>query len=114
MKRPEKPATSSSPKSQDMTRDANKKSKKTPAQNEPDADGYSGAKVDRPGFDLSGSSDDTHASTGLGLGNDASDTPGDRRLPGRRPVNKLTIPRWSGPEPDGTPEPAKKPSGRKT
>jgi hypothetical protein len=39
MKRPEKPATSSSPKSQDMTRDANKKIKKTPAQNEPDAGG---------------------------------------------------------------------------
>jgi hypothetical protein len=39
MKHPEKPVNSSSPKSQDMTRDANKKIKKTPAQNEPDAGG---------------------------------------------------------------------------
>lgn len=53
--------------------------------------------IDRPGFDQGGSSGDTHAGTGLGLGQDAFDTPGDRRLPGRRPDNKLTIPRWSGP-----------------
>lgn len=53
-------------------------------------------KIDRPGFDLGGSSGETHAGTGLGLGADASDTPGDRRLPGRRPDNKLTIPRWAG------------------
>lgn len=71
-------------------------------------------KTDRPGFDLGGSSGDTHAGTGLGLGNDSSDTAGERRLPGRRPGNKLTIPRWSGPEPRGGSEPAKKPSGRKT
>jgi hypothetical protein len=57
-----------------------------------------GQKIDRPGFDLSGSADDTRAGTGLGLGEDASDTPGDRRLPGRRLDGKLTIPRWSGPE----------------
>ena len=71
-------------------------------------------KTDRPGFDLGGSSGDTDAGTGLGLGNDSSDTPGERRLPGRRPDNKLTIPRWSGPEPRGETEPAKKPSDRKT
>jgi hypothetical protein len=114
MKHPQKPATSSAPKSQGMTRDANKKIKKTPAQNEPDAGGYSGVKVDRPGFDLSGSSDDTHAGTGLGLGNDAFETPGDRRLPGRRLDNKLTIPRWGGPEPDGPTKPSRKPARRKT
>lgn len=71
-------------------------------------------KTDRSGFDLEGSSGDTHAGTGLGLGNDASDTAGERRLPGRWPDNKLTIPRWSGPEPRGETEPAKKPSDRNT
>jgi hypothetical protein len=101
-------------KSQDMTRDANKKIKKTPAQNEPDADGYSGEKIDRPGFDLSGSSDDTHAGTGLGLGNNAFEASGDRRLPGRRLDNKLTIPRWGGPEPDGPTKPSSKSARRKT
>ena len=55
--------------------------------------------TDRPGFDLGGSTGDTHAGTGLGFGEDAFDTPGERRLPGRRLDNKLTIPRWSGPEP---------------
>ena len=114
MKHPQKPATSSAPKSQGMTRDANKKIKKTPAQNEPDAGGSSGDKVDRLGFDLSGSSDDTHAGTGLGLGNDAFETPGDRRLPGRQLDNKLTIPRWGGPEPDGPTKPSRKPARRKT
>lgn len=57
-----------------------------------------GQGTDRPGFDLGGSSGDTHAGTGLGLGKDAFDTPGDRRLPGRRPDIELTIPRWSGPK----------------
>lgn len=51
-------------------------------------------KIDRPGFDLGGASGNTQAGTGLGLGDDASDSPGDRRLPGRRLDNKLTIPRW--------------------
>lgn len=70
-------------------------------------------KTDRPGFDLGGSSGDTHAGSGLGLGNDSSDTAGERRLPGRRLDNKLTIPRWSGPEPRVVTEPAKKPSDNK-
>ena len=34
----------------------------------PTAADDSARKIDRPGFDLSGSSDDTHAGTGLGLG----------------------------------------------
>jgi hypothetical protein len=61
--------------------------------------GYRGQKADRPGFDLDGSTGETHAGTGLGLGEDAFDTPGERRLPGRQLDNNLTIPRWSGPEP---------------
>lgn len=66
-------------------------------QDTPDSNGGRGQKTDRPGFDLGGSTGDTHAGTGLGLGEDAFDTPGERRLPGRQLDNKLTIPRWSGP-----------------
>ena len=40
--------------------------------------------VDRPGFDLGGSTDKTTAGTGLGLGQDASENRRDRSLPGRR------------------------------
>ncbi len=69
-----------------------------PEEDTPNVAGEHGLKTDRPGFDLGGSSGDTHAGAGLGLGEDAFDTPGDRRLPGRRLDNKLTIPRWSGPE----------------
>ena len=112
MKHREKPTTSSSPKSQKATNEPNKHSNKKPAQDEPHAADDSGKKIDRPGFDLGGSSGDTHAGTGLGLGNDAFDTPGDRRLPGRRPDNKLTIPRWGGPELHDKQKPAKKPSGQ--
>ena len=83
-------------------------------QADPDAADDTGRKIDRPGFDLGGSSGDTHAGTGLGLGEDASDTSGDRQLPGRRTDNTLTIPRWGGPEPERVSEPAKKQSGRKT
>lgn len=71
-------------------------------------------KTDRPGFDLSGSSEDTSAGTGLGLGNDSFETPGDRRLPGRRLNSKLTIPRWGGPLAHSTINCNKKPSGSKT
>ena len=67
-----------------------------------------GQQTDRPGFDLGGSTGDTHAGTGLGLGEDAFDTPGARRLPGRQIDNKLTIPRWSGPEPRNATTPEKK------
>lgn len=61
-----------------------------------------GQGIDRPGFDMGGSSGDTHAGTGLGLGKDAFDTPGERRLPGRRLDNDPTIPRPGGPEPRDT------------
>ncbi|HEV8033853.1 hypothetical protein [Yoonia sp.] len=107
-------ATSSSPKSQKVTEDFNKQTTKDPAQDVPQAVDDSRKKIDRPGFDLGGSSGDTHAGTGLGLGNDSSDTPGDRRLPGRRLDNKLTIPRWGGPEPDGRTKPDRKSTDSKT
>jgi hypothetical protein len=54
-----------------------------------------GAK-DRPGFDLGGAVTDATAGSGLGQGNDASENSGDRRLPGRRPKNKLGLPRFGG------------------
>ena len=80
----------------------------------PDTAEKRGQQTDRPGFDLGGSSGDTHAGTGLGLGEDAFDTPGERRLPGRRLHNKLTIPRWSGPEPRDTTTSEKKTQKGKT
>jgi len=43
-----------------------------------------GGAVDRPGFDLGGSTGATSAGTGLGLGEDAADSRKDRSLPGRR------------------------------
>jgi len=96
MKYREKTSTSSgSPETTDVP---DKKVPKKPAQEEPRTADDSARELDRPGFDLGGSTGDTHAGTGLGLGNDAFDTPGERRLPGRRPENKLTIPRWGGPE----------------
>ena len=73
-----------------------------------------GQGIDRPGFDLGGSSGDTHAGTGLGLGKDAFDTRGERSLPGRRPDNHLTIPRWGGPEPHDTTASDDKTAGAKT
>lgn len=39
--------------------------------------------VDRPGFDLGGSTGKTSAGTGLGLGTDAAEDHRDRSLPGR-------------------------------
>ncbi|MFY9655399.1 MAG: hypothetical protein WAK01_02265 [Methylocystis sp.] len=55
------------------------------------------AAVDRPGFDLGGSTGDTTAGTGLGLGVDAGESRSDRSLPGRHARATLSIPRWSGP-----------------
>lgn len=79
-----------------------------PEQGTPGVADDRGRKIDRPGFDLGGSTGETHAGTGLGLGEDAFDKPGDRRLPGRRFDNKLTIPRWSGPEPRNAGAPGKR------
>jgi hypothetical protein len=55
--------------------------------------------VDRPGFDLGGSTGDTTAGAGLGLGEDAGENGSDRSLPGRPAGATLSIPRWSGPTP---------------
>ncbi len=46
------------------------------------------AAVDRAGFDLGGSSGNTSAGTGLGLGKDASESRSGRSLPGRRGKSK--------------------------
>ncbi len=52
--------------------------------------------VDRPGFDLGGSTGETSAGLGLGLGEDSSELPVQRSLPGRRAKGRLSIPRWRG------------------
>jgi len=114
MKDHEKPAISPESRSPEVSDKTGEHKRRKAVEDEPHTPDEGAQKIDRPGFDLSGSSDDTHAGTGLGLGADAADKAGDRRLPGRRPDNKLTIPRWGGPEPDGRNEPARKPSGSKT
>jgi hypothetical protein len=55
--------------------------------------------TDRPGFDLGGSTGETTAGSGLGLGEDAAEKRLDRSLPGRRARSKLSVPHWSGPAP---------------
>jgi hypothetical protein len=60
--------------------------------------------IDRPGFDLGGSTGETTAGAGLGLGEDAAENRLDRSLPGRRARSKLSIPRWSGPTPAKKPK----------
>ena len=59
--------------------------------------------VDRPGFDIGGSTGDTTAGAGLGLGVNAGERRSDRSLPGRRAGATLSIPHWSGPTPQGPP-----------
>lgn len=61
-------------------------------------DQESNVAIDRPGFDLGGSTGSTTAGTGLGSGRDAAESVKDRSLPGRHTKPTLTIPRWSGPE----------------
>ncbi len=100
MKKNEKPSTSSA--SSAATKGVSKPAPKKPAQGESPTANDLGQGIDRPGFDLGGSSGETHAGTGLGLGTDAFDTPGDRSLPGRKLDNHQTIPRWGGPEPQKT------------
>lgn len=112
MKKDQKPSKSSI--SSPETNDVAKPTAKTKAQDVSPSANDLGQGTDRPGFDLGGSSGDTHAGTGLGLGTDAFDTPGDRRLPGRQLDNKLTIPRWGGPKPRDTAAPDKKTTGVKT
>ena len=59
--------------------------------------------LDRPGFDLGGSTGSTTAGTGLGLAIDALENVGERSLPGRHSKSILSIPRWSGPEGEAEP-----------
>ncbi|SFF25628.1 hypothetical protein SAMN04488523_1406 [Sulfitobacter brevis] len=112
MKKNKKPSTPSV--SSAETDPAGKPAAKKQAQDSPPTPNDLDQGVDRPGFDLGGSSGDTHAGTGLGLGKDAFDTPSNRRLPGRRLDNDLTIPRWGGPEPHGPTASDQKTTGAKT
>ena len=74
-KQPETPAAKDSPKSKhDQRKLRDKAADSSP---EPVA-------VDRPGFDLGGSTGKTSAGSGLGLGPDAFENRRDRSLPGRR------------------------------
>jgi hypothetical protein len=74
-KQPKTPAEKNSPKNkQDQGKRKDKTADHSP---EPEA-------VDRPGFDLGGSTGKTSAGTGLGPGQDAADNRSDRSLPGRR------------------------------
>ena len=108
----QEPSKSSRPSAENE--DVAKPIEKTQAQDVSPSINDLGKGTDRPGFDLGGSSGDTRAGTGLGLGTDAFDTPGDRRLPGRQLDNKLTIPRWGGPEPRDTTAPDEKTAGSET
>jgi hypothetical protein len=56
------------------------------------------AALDRPGFDLGGSTRKTTAGTGIGLGDDAAENRIDRSLPGRHAKPILSKPRWLGPD----------------
>lgn len=112
MKKDQKPSKSS--RSSAETDDVAMSTAKTQAQDVSPSANDLGQGTDRPGFDLGGSSGDTDAGTGLGLGTDAFDTPGVRRLPGRQLDNKLTIPRWGGPEPRDTTDSDEKTAGVET
>jgi hypothetical protein len=100
MKQDEKPATS--PASPSKADAVGKPAAMSHAQDAPASDNDLDQGIDRPGADLGGASGDTDAGSGLGLGQDAFDTPGERRLPGRRLDSDLTKPRWGGPAPRDT------------
>ena len=74
-KQPKTPVVKNSPKSgHDQSKSGDKAANSSPET----------VAVDRPGFDLGGSTGKTSAGTGLGLGPDAAENRRDRRLPGRR------------------------------
>jgi hypothetical protein len=74
-KQPKIPAEKTSPKSkQDEGKPEDKAADSSPEREA----------VDRPGFDLGGSTGKTSAGTGLGPGQDAAENRRDRSLPGRR------------------------------
>jgi hypothetical protein len=74
-KQPKAPAPKSNPVSKQDQRKPNDKAAVHPT---------APVAVDRPGFDLGGSTGKTSAGTGLGLGQDAFEKRRDRSLPGRR------------------------------
>jgi len=78
-KQPKTPAPKNGPESK---RDQGKTGEK-PADSAPKP-----VAVDRPGFDLGGSTGKTNAGTGVGLGPDAAENSRDRSLPGRRGKSK--------------------------
>ena len=78
-KQPRAPAPKDNPKSKHDQRKPEDKAAVPPP--EPVA-------VDRPGFDLGGSTGKTSAGTGLGPGQDAAENRRDRRPPGRRGKSK--------------------------
>lgn len=88
MEKKEKPPSSSA--SAAATGGASEPVTQKPEEGESPTANDLGQGIDRPGFDLGGSTGETHAGTGLGLGTDAFDTPGDRSLPGRKLDNPRT------------------------
>jgi hypothetical protein len=76
------------------------KSKTTPIKAQPDSlhKQTTDHPVDRPGFDFGGSTGETKAGLGLGLGEDSSDSRAQRSLPGRRVKAKLSKPQLRGPD----------------
>ena len=112
MNKNEKPSTASV--SSAETDHVGKPAAKKQVQDESPSANDLGEGTDRPGFDLGGSSGDTHAGTWLPLGNDAFDTPDERRLPRRRLDNDLTIPRRGGPETRDTTASDEKTAGAET
>lgn len=63
-----------------LARNKNRKQgKKPPLDHSPEP-----SAVDRPGFDVGGSTGKTRAGTGIGVGSDAAEDAQDQRLPGRR------------------------------
>lgn len=81
-KQPKVPATKNTPSSKDNPRNIEDKAADLPPEI---------VAVDRPGFDLGGSTGKTSAGTGLGLGQDAFESRRDRSLPGRRGKSKWGI-----------------------
>ena len=109
-----KEPSSTSPRSLSATDATNTKIPTNPAIDERVTTDDTVLNIDRPGLDLGGASGNTQSGTGLGLGADASDSPDERRLPGRRLDNELTIPRWSGQAPRGAAAPGSKSVDPKT
>lgn len=112
MKKNDRPFTPS--RSKQESDDSKKPSDMSRAQVETPSANDLGHGTDRPEFDLGGSTGDTFAGTGLGLGEDAFDTRADWNLPGRRLDNHLTKTWWNRPEADDTTASIKRPASTQT